>query len=382
MAFDQRPSVEALNAFLDDNPNVEFIRYHWLDVGNVLRLMVVTKEHALSLGNKPLKVGCFTFGGLPDDSFNLTRFKPAGYDELYPDWNSLRLCTYVRDGKTSASVMCFSKEQSRNFPAWKRDPRSVLDGALRRAKTEFGFEFLVGFEIEFCLIDKTNRTASQPIELGNQFYGASALRDDRILALMEECVRALRSAGIEATHFHSEMGLGMFEIPTGPLRPIEAVDALVFTKEAIQTIAKRHGFVATCFPKPLLAPSKVAIGGHTHFSIENATKQTADHFLAGLLTHMPATCAFSMPNFDSYHRLGGARGTIGTWVGWGTEDKDVAVRQISGRTGYWEIRCADQTANMYYVLAAWITAGCSGVRQKTALKWKDPPSKLFLSEAV
>jgi glutamine synthetase len=85
-----------------------------------------------------------------------------------------------------------------------------------------------------------------------------------------------------------------------------------------------------------------------------------------------------MPNFDSYHRLGGFRGTIGTWVGWGEEDKDVAVRKISGRTGYWEIRCADQMANMFYVLAAWITAGCSGVKNETTLRWKDPSSKYYL----
>lgn len=188
-------------------------------------------------------------------------------------------------------------------------------------------------------------------------------------------MRSLLEAGIKATHFHSEVGEDVFEIPTGPLRAVEAVDALIFSKEAVQTIAQRHGFKATCFPKPVLKPSHTAIGGHVHFSIDNATAEVADSFLAGVLENMPATCAFSMPNFDSYHRLGGARGTTGTWVGWGTEDKDVAIRKISNRTGYWEIRCADQTSNMYYTLAAWITAGSAGVKQKKALRWKDPPSK-------
>ena len=187
-------------------------------------------------------------------------------------------------------------------------------------------------------------------------------------------MRSLQKSGIKATHYHSELGRGIFEIPTGPLRAMDAVDALLYTKETIQTIAKRHGFVATCYPKPALNPSALAVGAHVHFSIDNTTKQTADNFLAGILTNMPAICAFSMPSFDSYHRLGGYRGTIGTWVGWGTEDKDVAIRQISGRLGYWKIRCADQTAIMYYTLAAWITAGCSEIREKTVLKWKDPPS--------
>ena len=178
MSFSERPSVEALTSFLEANPAVEFLRYRWLDIGNVTRLIVVTKEHALSLGNRPLKVSCVTFGMLPYDSFNLSRFEPAGYDELHSDWSGLRLCTYLRDGKTHATVMCFVKEQSRNFPAWSRDPRSVLDRALRWAKNNFELNFLVGFEVEFVLVDKMNCEASQPVELLNQVYGAAALRDD------------------------------------------------------------------------------------------------------------------------------------------------------------------------------------------------------------
>ena len=369
----ERLSTHALAEFLDANPSVEFLRYQWLDIGNVLRLMVVTKQHALALDNKPLKVSCMAFGVLPDDSFNLSRFKPAGYDELYPDWQSLRLCTYLNNDGTHASVMCFVKEKSRNYPAWKRDPRTMLRNALQLAEESLNLHFLVGFELEFVLIDKTNREASRPVKTLNQFYGAAALRDDRVMAVLEECMRSLLKAGIKATHFHSEIGKGMFEIPTCPLRALEAVDTLIYSKEAVQTIAERHGFIATFYPKPIPTPSTVAVGGHVHFSIDDVSSEIADSFLAGILDLLPALCAFSMPSVDSYHRLGGFRGTIGSWVGWGTEDKDVAVRKISGRAGYWEIRCADQTANMYYTLAAWITAGCAGIKKQKQLRWKDPP---------
>ncbi|KAF7861356.1 hypothetical protein EAF04_007921 [Stromatinia cepivora] len=140
----------------------------------------------------------------------------------------------------------------------------------------------------------------------------------------------------------------------------------------MQTIALKNGFRATVFPKPIIS-SPTAVGAHFHFSIDNATQKVADNFLAGILEHLPALCAFSMPNFDSCHRIG-HRGTTGTWVGWGEEDKDTAIRKISGRTGYWEMRCADQMANMFYVLAAWITAGFWGVRNKSPLKWKSPKS--------
>ena len=373
MEMPKRPPMNALKDFLDANPGVEFLRYQWLDVGNILRLVVVTKHHALSLGDKPLKISCLSFGFLPDATFNLSAFAPAGYDELYPDWQSLRLCTYLDNNGTHASVMCFVKEESRNFPAWKRDPRTLLQNALQLAEATYGLKFLVGFELEFFLIDKTNRDASRPVEFLDQFYGAAALRDDRVIAVLEKCMRSLLNAGIKATHFHTEIGKAMFEIPTDPLRAIEAVDALIFSKEAIQTIAKRHGFIATFYPKPTPAPSAIAVGGHFHFSIDSISLPKANNFLAGILDVLPALCAFSMASFDSYHRLGGFRGTIGSWVGWGTEDKDVAIRKISGRVGYWEMRCADQTANMYYTLAAWITAGCAGIEKQKPLRWKDPP---------
>lgn len=174
-----------LRPFLKTNPQIEFLRYQWLDVGNILRLIVVTKEYALkmSLNNSPLKVSCLAFGVLPDDSFNTTRFAPAGYDELHPDWQTLRVCTYLENKKSSASVMCFVKEQSRNFPAWERDPRTVLQRALKHAEETFGGSFLVGFELEFFLADATNRGATRPTDSLSisQFYGAVTLRDPRVL---------------------------------------------------------------------------------------------------------------------------------------------------------------------------------------------------------
>ncbi|ESZ89641.1 fluG protein [Sclerotinia borealis F-4128] len=227
---------------------------------------------------------------------------------------------------------------SRNFPPWKRDPRSILQEALNRSEKTLGYRFLVGFELEFHL---TQIDESKSVKLVDQFYGAASARDGGVSRFLEECIRSILDAGIVATHLHSEVGHGMFEIPTGPLRPIEAVDTLVYCKEAIQTISLKHGFNATFFPKPVLSPSHTAVGAHVHFSIDEVTQEVADHFLAGILDNLPALCAFSMPNFDSYHRLGDFR---------------------------------DQMANMFYVLAGWITAGCSGVNNKIPLKWKDPPS--------
>ncbi|KAJ8067597.1 hypothetical protein OCU04_004935 [Sclerotinia nivalis] len=114
--------------------------------------------------------------------------------------------------------MCFVKEMSLNFPSWKRDPRSMLQQTLDRAKKTLGLQFLVGFELEFHL---TQVDGDRAIKQTNQFYSAAVLRDGTVCKLLEECIRSLLDAGIAATHFQTEGGQGMFEIPTGPLRQLK-----------------------------------------------------------------------------------------------------------------------------------------------------------------
>ena len=40
-----------------------------------------------------------------------------------------------------------------------------------------------------------------------------------------------------------------YEVITGPLPPLEAADALVFTRETIYNVANKHGFKATFSPR-------------------------------------------------------------------------------------------------------------------------------------
>jgi glutamine synthetase len=68
-------------------------------------------------------------------------------------------------------------------------------------------------------------------------------------AIVEEVYDVLTDAGIEVQQFHAESAPGQYEIITGPLPPMEAVDALVFTRDTIYNIATKHGVKATLLPK-------------------------------------------------------------------------------------------------------------------------------------
>jgi len=110
------------------------------------------------------------------------------------------------------------------------------------------------------------------------------------------------------------------------------------------------------------------IGTHIHISIDG-DESTRDSFLAGIMTRLPALCAFSLPTEDSYERVNGEESEAGLYVAWGTQNRDVPIRKVTA--GHWELRCCDGTANMYLVLAAYIASGLHGVETGITLWLKD-----------
>ena len=67
--------------------------------------------------------------------------------------------------------------------------------------------------------------------------------------MLEEISDVLQNAGIELEMYHAEAAPGQFEIVTGAMDPLEAADALVFTREAIYNVANKHGCKATFAPR-------------------------------------------------------------------------------------------------------------------------------------
>lgn len=48
---------------------------------------------------------------------------------------------------------------------------------------------------------------------------------------------------------------------------LQAADNVIFTREAIESVSRRHGLIASFLPKP--NPSWAGSGAHTHFSIQD-----------------------------------------------------------------------------------------------------------------
>lgn len=50
---------------------------------------------------------------------------------------------------------------------------------------------------------------------------------------------------------------------------LQSADNVIFLREAIESVSRRHGLIASLLPKPNL--TSAGSGGHTHFSIEDST---------------------------------------------------------------------------------------------------------------
>jgi glutamine synthetase len=347
--------LSILQASLDANPSLEFVRFQWVDYTASVRTRLVTVRQALRLaaqgqGSSISVASPILSAFLVDGS--LHEVTAGAKDSLIPDWSTLVVCHYQPG---HAAVMCFVDEAGRGFDCC---PRSLLKKVEREWQEQHDMSFSVGVEVEFYLAASAESTA--PVKDTASYCSTASLRTP-YLAVLEDSVRALELAQIPVWTFHSELVAGLFEISTEPMAPLRAADALVYIHETIKQTAVKHGLHATMHPKPF--DKTHGVGQHMHISLSSDAKD--DSFLAGVLDSVPAISAISMPNFDSYLRRDFAGGD---WVSWDNENRTCSIRKI--RRAYWEFRFIDGTANNYLTLVAILGVGMAAWEKGQELNMK------------
>ncbi|KAH9834985.1 FLU1-II [Rhodofomes roseus] len=317
---------------------IKYVRVQYVDYGNTVRFRVlpvsyfkrVCKVARPSLIISPFAlafVGIRFAGGFrrTDDCLHVI------------DLNSFRVCTYAPG---HAVVMTWFQEKV-PLPtaglAMSICPRTMLQKVVDEARAKAGLTFLVGFESEFLLL----RKASSPPELVNDAgWGCSlGYRTGAVeSAVLDEIVDCIEGAGVEAHYIHGEAAPAQYELVTGPMSPLEAADALVFTRETIYNIAHKHGLRATFAPRLLsessecsqplcgalafgaLRPLRSRSGAHMHLSLHSSAPvakpdtrldaalapeltPTERSFLQTLVEHIASLSAITLPTNASYGRV-------------------------------------------------------------------------------
>lgn len=293
----------------------------------------------------------------------------VGDQRLRIDLSALRI---VGDGLAWAPAG-FYEQDGTPVPACSRGTLRRIEAAL----TEAGIEAAIGHEIEFLLVAPDGTRL--PSTLWAQYGLAGVLEHE---AFVRDVIGSATAAGISVEQFHPEYGANQFELSLSPQPPVAAADQLVLMRLIVGRAARRHGLRISLSPAPFA--EGVGSGAHQHFSLimpegplfsdgpgtEGMTR-AGESAVAGVLRGLPDAQAVLCGSIVS-----GLRMRPGNWAGayacWGTENREAAVRFITGgpgapRGGNVEVKIVDPSANPYLASAAILGLALDGIKCQTAL---------------
>ncbi|KAF5667205.1 fluG-like protein [Fusarium heterosporum] len=340
---------QPLDDLLERNPSLQIIILQWVDVCGVLRSRLLPVATFRKIVDSGSHLDCAPIDTcVPTTADFIPNIMPyfGHKGKIWPDISSLRI---AHDGAgLGNTAICFGDIEFGNS-----DARSILKALVNGAKESQGLEFLVGMELEFCLLTPGTLDPAEPAPPG--VAGTSRTLRSKVWPILNEAITALTEAGVGVEQSVKEYGVSAYEIALSPLPPVEAIDAYVYATELIKNVAYKHGLVATFYPTPYDGDMGQRSGEHIHISATSTDENwNPDTAMAGILSHIPALTALGMPQVDSYERVGIGKMGAGGLVGWGGNNRDMPVRRVA--TNHWEIRVNDGTSNPYAMVAGIIGA--------------------------
>ncbi|MDG5789040.1 type I glutamate--ammonia ligase [Evansella sp. AB-P1] len=292
---------------------------------------------------------------------------------LYPDLDTWVIFPWSQEKGKVARLIC--DVYNPDGTPFAGDPRGALKKVLEEAEALGFTDFNIGPEPEFFLF-KTDEKGEPTLELNDK----GGYFDLAPVDLGENCRRdivlELEDMGFEIEASHHEVAPGQHEIDFKYADAITTCDNIQTFKLVVKTIAHKHGLHATFMPKPLFGVN--GSGMHANMSLfrgkENAfydadapgqLSETALQFLAGILKHAKAFTAITNPTVNSYKRLVPGY-EAPCYVAWSMRNRSPLVRIPSSRglSTRIEVRSPDPSANPYLAMAAMLSAGLDGVRNK------------------
>jgi glutamine synthetase len=198
---------------------------------------------------------------------------------------------------------------------------------------------------------------------------------------------------VPVAQVHPEYAPGQLELSVAAESPVAAADTAVLVRSTIRAVAARHGLAVSFAPS--VAAGGVGNGGHLHLSIERDGRNLfsggdrrfgltaeAEAFTAGVLDRLGPLLAIGAPSVASYQRLQPSH-WAGAFACWGLENREAAIRLITGSVGERdrvaniELKCIDQSANPYLLIASVLACGLAGMEESATLRepvQQDPAS--------
>lgn len=345
--------------------DVRFIRLQFTDIFGILKNVAITSEQIeVALDNKCM------FDGSSIEGF--VRIEESDM-YLHPDPNTFVIFPWRPQTGKVARLIC--DVYNPDGTPFEGDPRYVLKRAVKKA-IDMGYDaFNVGPECEFYLFLTDSEGKPTTITHDNAGYFDLGPVDLGENARRDICL-ALQEMGFQVEASHHENAPGQHEIDFRYNDALTTADAILTFKLVVKTIAQRHGLHASFMPKPIYGIA--GSGMHVNTSLlkngQNAfydesdplkLSQDAYWFIGGLLKNIRSITAITNPIVNSYKRLvTGYEAPV--YIAWSARNRSPLIRVPSakGASTRLELRCPDPSCNPYLALAAILTAGLDGIKNK------------------
>jgi len=375
--------MHALDAFLQQNPDLEVFEVLLPDINGQLRGKWVSRENLAKVfgGGFKLPVSTIAFDIWGRD-IGATVFEDGDADGVcLPEPATLARVPWLAHPTGQVLVSMGTVHAT----AYAGDPRTVLANVLARY-AQLGLRPVVAAELEFYLFERERNADGTPRHtqtasggralVGGQTYGLEAMQD--VAQLMHGVREAAAVQGLPVDTLITEAAPSQFEINLYHQDDaLRACDQALLLKRAIKGVARAQGRLASFMAKPF--GDLAGNGMHIHFSLLDAsgrnvfdddTDQGSErlrHAVAGCLATMPEAMALFAPNFNSYRRfrLGSHAPHAPTW---GYENRSAAVRipGASRKAIRLEHRVCGADANPYLAVAGILAGALMGIEQRLA----------------
>jgi glutamine synthetase len=367
---------------------VQYLRILWCDNANVIRAKAAHVNMlrdgfdgiGISMAQQALPV---MYDAVAPDS----GLGPVGEARLEPDWSTLKILPYALGHAQVIGNMMQGETP------WVHCPRDFLRSQIARLQ-HHALELKAAFENEFFLLRKTPQgyeTADNTI-----YAMTSSMNQHREFIL--DFTQALETQGLQPEFYYAESGPGQQELSIRYSDAMGACDQQIVYRETARGVAQKHQLVASFLPK--IIENAAGSGCHINLSLWHADKNQSDknlmgdvshltgiselgrHFMAGILHHLPALTALSIPTPNSFRRIR-PHYWAGAFTAWGYDNREAAIRVTRAKTGCtrFELKAADASANPYLALGALIAAGLDGLEKKLELPPEVTVDPALLSDA-
>lgn len=257
------------------------------------------------------------------------------------------------------------------------DPRGVLKRTMARAE-KMGYEFLVGPEIEFFLLERDSLPELKTHDTKGYFdLGVMS----RAVEICQDTMQCMDNFGVHCESYHHEVSQGQHEIDLSYDNAIKIADGIISFKHALRTHAMAKGLKVTFMPKPMYGVN--GNGMHIHQSLSDGKGNNLFYdekdpynlsklgygFLAGQIQHAQAIAPLVAPTVNSYKRLvPGFEAPV--YICWGRINRSALLRipmvtKSKAKDGARvELRNPDPSCNPYLAMAGMLSAGLDGIERE------------------